>query len=60
MREHLVAGGHATAAELEATRAGIEAAVARAVEFARASPFPDPADIEKYVYPEQLAREQAV
>jgi TPP-dependent pyruvate/acetoin dehydrogenase alpha subunit len=58
--EHLVAGGHATAAELEATRAGIEAAVARAVEFARASPFPDPADIEKYVYPEQLAREQVV
>jgi TPP-dependent pyruvate/acetoin dehydrogenase alpha subunit len=60
LHEHIVAGGHATDAELEAIRTGIEAAVARAVEFARASPFPDPADLEKYVYPERLAREQVV
>ena len=30
-----------------------------AVEFARASPFPDPAEIGRYVYPEQLARVEA-
>lgn len=57
LHEHIVAGGHTGEAELEAMSAEIEAAVDRAVEFARASPFPDPADLEKYVYPEQLARE---
>ena len=55
LREYIVAGGHGTDVELEAMRSAIEAAVDQAVEFARASPFPDPADLEKYVYPEQLA-----
>jgi TPP-dependent pyruvate/acetoin dehydrogenase alpha subunit len=41
----------ATDAELEAIRAEIEAAVSEAVEFARASPFPDPAELDRYVYP---------
>ena len=36
-------------------QAEIEAAVDHAVEFARASPFPDPADIGRYVYPEPVA-----
>ena len=41
----------ATDAELEAIRTEIEAAVSQAVEFAHASPFPDPAELERYVYP---------
>ena len=55
--DHIVAGGHAAAAELDAMRASIEVEIDAAVEFARASPFPDPADIERFVYPVQLARE---
>ena len=54
LRESIVAGAHGTDVELEAMRTAIEAAVDQAVEFARASAFPDPADLEKYVYPEQL------
>jgi len=41
----------ASDAELEAIRAEIEAAVSEAVEFARASPSPDPAELDRYVYP---------
>jgi pyruvate dehydrogenase E1 component alpha subunit len=41
----------ATDDELEAIRTEIEAAVSQAVEFARASPFPDPAELDRYVYP---------
>jgi TPP-dependent pyruvate/acetoin dehydrogenase alpha subunit len=37
--------------ELEAIRSEIEAAVSEAVEFARSSPFPDPAELERYLYP---------
>jgi pyruvate dehydrogenase E1 component alpha subunit len=37
--------------ELEAIRMETEAAVSQAVEFARASPFPDPAELDRYVYP---------
>ncbi len=51
-RERLLAAGHATAGELDAMSAEIEAAVGRAVDFARASPLPDPAEIERYVYPD--------
>ena len=39
-------------------RASIETEIDAAVAFARASPFPDPADLERFVYPEQLAREE--
>jgi pyruvate dehydrogenase E1 component alpha subunit len=60
LREHMISGGHASETELEAMRVEIEAAVAQAVEFAKASPFPDPADLEKYVYPEQLTRAEVV
>jgi pyruvate dehydrogenase E1 component alpha subunit len=60
LREHMISGGHASETELEAVRVEIEAAVAQAVEFAKASPFPDPADLEKYVYPEQLTRAEVV
>jgi TPP-dependent pyruvate/acetoin dehydrogenase alpha subunit len=58
LHEHLVAGGHTTPDELDAMQGEIEAAVSAAVEFARASPFPDPADLERFVYPEELAREE--
>jgi TPP-dependent pyruvate/acetoin dehydrogenase alpha subunit len=37
--------------ELDAIRTEIEAAVSQAVDFARASPFPDPAEVDRYVYP---------
>jgi acetoin:2,6-dichlorophenolindophenol oxidoreductase subunit alpha len=42
--------------ELEGIRAELEAAIAEAVEFARASPFPDPAEVARFVYPEPLER----
>jgi TPP-dependent pyruvate/acetoin dehydrogenase alpha subunit len=58
LREQLVDDGHATGAELDAMQSEIEAAVATAVEFARSSPFPDPADLEKYVYPAAVTREE--
>ena len=45
----------ATEDELEAIRTEIETAVSQAVEFARASPLPDPAGLERYVYPEPLS-----
>jgi TPP-dependent pyruvate/acetoin dehydrogenase alpha subunit len=54
-RRDLVATGQANEAELEALEAEIEEEVARAVEFARSSPFPDPAEVTRYVYPEPLA-----
>jgi TPP-dependent pyruvate/acetoin dehydrogenase alpha subunit len=57
LHDHIVAGGHAGAAELDAARTSIETEIDAAVEFARASPFPAPADLERFVYPEQLARE---
>jgi pyruvate dehydrogenase E1 component alpha subunit len=56
LRSRILAEGHATEADLDALHAEIEAAVEHAVEFARSSPFPDPADIGKYVYPEQITR----
>ena len=37
--------------ELASIEAEIEAAVSQAVDFARASPFPDSAELERYVYP---------
>jgi acetoin:2,6-dichlorophenolindophenol oxidoreductase subunit alpha len=59
LRERLVSGAHATDGALDALGAEIEAAVARAVEFATASPFPDPAEIERYVYPARLEPAEA-
>jgi acetoin:2,6-dichlorophenolindophenol oxidoreductase subunit alpha len=59
LREQLVSGGDATADELDARQAELEAAVADAVEFARASPFPDPSELDRYVYPEQVASVEA-
>jgi TPP-dependent pyruvate/acetoin dehydrogenase alpha subunit len=53
LRELIVDEAHATEQALEAMRAEIESAIDEAVEFARASPFPDPVDIENYVYPER-------
>jgi TPP-dependent pyruvate/acetoin dehydrogenase alpha subunit len=55
LRARITAAGHGSDAELDALRAEIEAEVSRAVEFAKASPFPDPADLELYVYPGQHA-----
>jgi TPP-dependent pyruvate/acetoin dehydrogenase alpha subunit len=56
----LVSGGHASELELEELRDELEAAVAQAVEFANASRFPDPAEVEKYVYPERLTPAEVV
>ncbi len=60
LHELLVADGHATVAVLDAMQDEIETAVTASVEFARASPFPDPTEIERFVYPEPLAREEVV
>jgi acetoin:2,6-dichlorophenolindophenol oxidoreductase subunit alpha len=55
LRDQLVSDGIESDESLEQLRAEIEAAVSDAVAFAKASPFPDPAEIERYVYPEPLA-----
>jgi pyruvate dehydrogenase E1 component alpha subunit len=56
----LVSSGHASELELEELRYELEAAVGQAVEFAKASRFPDPAEVEKYVYPERLTPAEVV
>jgi pyruvate dehydrogenase E1 component alpha subunit len=53
LREELLAAADTTEEELAALEAELEAAISDAVEFARASPFPDPAELDRYVYPEQ-------
>ena len=55
LHARLTEAGHATESELDGVRTEIEAAVSQAVDFARTSPFPDPAELERYVYPEQLS-----
>jgi pyruvate dehydrogenase E1 component alpha subunit len=50
----LLEAGAATEPDLQALHAELEAAVDAAVEFARSSPFPDPADVGLYVYPEPV------
>jgi len=50
----LLDAGDTTEARLEAVRAELEAAVDAAVEFARSSPFPDPAGVGRYVYPDPV------
>ncbi len=59
LRAHVLETGTADEAGLEAIRAAIEAEIAGAVAFARSSPQPDPAEIERFVYPEPLATEVA-
>ena len=54
LREHIVTEGHATEGDMERISAELEARIDRAIEFARASPVPDPAGVEDYVYPERL------
>jgi pyruvate dehydrogenase E1 component alpha subunit len=48
LRERLASSG----ADLEALQAELESEIDEAVAFAKASPLPDPAQIERYVYPE--------
>ena len=59
LRRLLLSEARATEHDFDALAAEIESSVADAVEFAKASPFPDPAEIERYVYPEPLARAEA-
>jgi len=56
LRDRLVSDGIESAETLETLRAEVELAVSDAVEFAKASPFPDPAEIGRYVYPEAASR----
>ncbi len=53
-RRLLVERGHATAAELDAVDRAVEARIARAVEFSRNSPHPDPARANDHVWAEPL------
>ena len=50
----LVEAGIAGKESLAAARAGAESALDAAVEFARASAWPDPAGVARYVYPERV------
>jgi pyruvate dehydrogenase E1 component alpha subunit len=59
LRERLISSGASTEGELDGLREELEAAVSDAVEFARASPFPSAGDIDRFVYPEQLAEASA-
>jgi pyruvate dehydrogenase E1 component alpha subunit len=60
LRARLLADRLLTEAELELVEAEVGSAVSAAVEFAKASPLPDPAEVERYVYPEPLAAVEAV
>jgi pyruvate dehydrogenase E1 component alpha subunit len=55
LHDRLLSSGAAAEAELAALREELEQAISGAVEFARASPFPGPAEIERFVYPEPVA-----
>ena len=46
----LIEAGHASAADLEAIDAEVAAAADDAIEFARSSPFPDPATAADYIF----------
>ena len=59
LRTQMLETGVADEAALDAIRAAIDDEIAEAVEFARASPLPDPAELERFVYPEPLAAEVA-
>jgi len=50
----LLEAGDATEGDLQALHTELESAVDGAVEFARSSPFPDPAEVGRYVYPEPV------
>ncbi|MGE0448449.1 MAG: thiamine pyrophosphate-dependent dehydrogenase E1 component subunit alpha [Vicinamibacterales bacterium] len=50
LRTRLLEANAVTAADLAAMEARVQAAVARAVEFANGSPFPDPAEVLTDVY----------
>ena len=52
LRDRLVSAGIESEETLEALNRELEAAVSDAVAFAKASPFPEPAEIQRYVYPE--------
>jgi pyruvate dehydrogenase E1 component alpha subunit len=54
LHDRLVAGGLESAEALEALRTEVEADVSDAIAFAKASRFPDAAEIGRYVYPEPL------
>jgi pyruvate dehydrogenase E1 component alpha subunit len=51
LRERLLGDGLATEADLEAMQADILGAIEAAIEYAKASPWPDPAELTRYVYP---------
>jgi pyruvate dehydrogenase E1 component alpha subunit len=50
----LIEAGEARREELDAVRAEIASELDRAVEFARASPWPDPEEVTRYVYPDPV------
>jgi pyruvate dehydrogenase E1 component alpha subunit len=50
LREQLLADGTASEADLEAVQSEIQAEIDAAVEHAKASPWPDPREITRYVY----------
>jgi pyruvate dehydrogenase E1 component alpha subunit len=54
LHDELVSRGIESTEALDATRTEIEAEVSDAVSFAKASPYPDAREIERYVHPEPL------
>ncbi len=50
----LTENGHASEGDLEAIEAEIRATVDDAIEFARSSPFPDPASASDFIFSEQV------
>lgn len=52
LRKRILARAFATEAELEAIDAEIKASIEKAYEYARSSPWPDPATVQKHVYSE--------
>ena len=55
LRERLLADGTAGEPELETMQTEILAAIEAAIEFAKASPWPDPRELTRYVYAGEAA-----
>ena len=59
LKEHLLSLGSTPAADLEAIEAEVQAQVEEAAEFAKNSPWPDPATANQHIYSEPGGRRDA-
>ena len=59
LRQHMLSASAASAAELDSVEADVQAQVEEAAEFAKASPWPDPATANLHIYSETGGQQHA-